>query len=65
MFMHIHHFACLDNRALLTGLLLGSAYAVEAELQDRRRREIEQSEKNRHNATQRESGTTAPLKRSW
>ncbi len=62
--MHIHHFACLDNRALLTGFLLGSAFAVERELQDSKRREIQQSEDNRHETTRRESGTTEPLKRN-
>ena len=64
-FPHCHHIGLFgNNQGLLTGLLLGSALAVEHELQDSRRRQIEQSEDNRHNATQRESGTTAPLKRN-
>ena len=66
MFMpHCHHYPCLDNRAFFTGMVFGSAFAVEAELQDRRRRgQLEKSEDNRNETTQTESGTTATFKRN-
>ncbi len=50
MFMHAHHF-CLDNRALLTGMLFGSALAVQAELEASKRRELEQTEDERKRAS--------------
>ncbi|GEM_PF-6326548 len=61
---HCHHFGCLDNSVLFTGILFGSALAVQAELEASRRREIKQSEDNRNETTPTESGTTAPLKRN-
>ncbi|MGA2227509.1 MAG: hypothetical protein ABSH41_23990 [Syntrophobacteraceae bacterium] len=65
MFMpHCHHFGCLDNRVLFTGIVFGSAFAVQAELEASRRRELEKSNDNRNETTQTESGTTAYLKRN-
>jgi len=65
MFMpHYHHFGCLDNRVLFTGIVFGSAFAVQAELEASRRRELEKSNDNRNETTQTESGTTAYLKRN-
>ena len=66
MFFHPHLMDSFfgNGHALQDSMRLVSALAVECELQDSRRREIEQSEVNRQEATQRESGTTAPLKRN-
>jgi hypothetical protein len=64
MFFPCHHFGCLDNRVLFTGIVFGSALAAQAELEASRRREIEQSEGNRHEATLKESGTAGTFKRN-
>jgi hypothetical protein len=65
MFMpHCHHFACLDNRVLWTGMLFGSAFAFQAELEASRRRELEKSCDNRNETTQTEIGKTATFKRN-
>ena len=66
--MHCFHFGPFgDNRTLLTSMQLMSALAVEQEkeLQESRRRELEKLDVNRNEKTQRESGTTAPVKRNW
>jgi len=59
-----HHFGCLDNRVLFTGILFGSALAVQAELEASRRRELEKSNDNRNETTPTESGTTGTFKRN-
>jgi len=64
MFFPCHHFGCLDNRVLFTGIVFGSALAAQAELEASRRQALESSDANRHEATLKESGTTAPLKRN-
>jgi hypothetical protein len=62
--MHCFHFDLFfgNNQGLMDSIRLVSALAVENELQDSRRRELENSDDNRNETTQGVSGATAPLK---
>ena len=61
---HCHHFGCLDNSVLFTGIVFGSALAAQAELEASRRQALESSDANRNETNSGESGTTAPFIRN-
>jgi hypothetical protein len=44
MFVNFYHFGCSGNRALADSMRLLSAFAIEDELEDSRRKELERSE---------------------
>jgi hypothetical protein len=62
--MHCFCFGPFGNhQGFVTSMQLASALAVEAELQEtRRKEEIEKSAENRHESTRRDSKTTAALR---